>query len=217
VWNLRHEDASRFAGMILWAGGTQGPVVSPGRYRAKFTVDGVVTEAPFEVRKDPRLATTQEEFDKQQSLLLQIRDKLTETHDAIAQIRDVRQQAEGAAARYKDLPDGKAIQEAAKELAKKLTAVEEELYQTKLRSGQDPLNYPIKLNNKLAALGGIVGSADTAPTDQSYQLHEELTTKINAQLKTLAEVMAKDVEGFNRLVREKNAPAVVVKKKAEAK
>jgi hypothetical protein len=180
-------------------------------------VDGTSVEAPFEVRKDPRLSTTQEEFEKQLSLLLQIRDKLTETHEAIVQIRDLRQQAEGAAARYKDLPGGKSIQEAAKELAKKLTAVEEELYQTKLRSGQDPLNYPIKLNNKLAALAGIVASADTAPTDQSYQLHEELTSRINAQLKTLAGVVAGDVESFNLLVREKNAPAVVVKKKAEAR
>lgn len=215
AWDMRHEDSARFPGLILWAGGTRGPLASPGRYKAKLLVDGVALEGEFEIRKDPRLPATQADFDKQLSLLLQIRDKLTETHEAIVRIRDVRQQAENAGERYKDLPDGKAIQEAAKELAKKLTAVEEELYQTRLRSGQDPLNYPIKLNNKLAALASIVASADAAPTEQSYQLHEELTSRINAQLKTLGEVLAKDVESFNRLVREKNAPALVVKKGKE--
>ena len=86
--------------------------------------------------------------------------------------------------------------------------MEEELYQTKNKSSQDPLNYPIRLNNKLAALGGIVGSADTRPTDQSYQLHEELTSKINAQLKALDGLLKTDLANFNKLVREKNLPAV---------
>lgn len=216
VWDLRYEDSARFPGLVLWAAGTRGPVATPGRYTAKLTVDGTSVNAPIEVRKDPRVATTQQEFDKQLSLLLQIRDKVTETHQAISQIRDVRQQIDSTSARYKDLPEGKAIAEAAKELSKKLTAVEEELYQTKLRSNQDPLNYPIKLNNKLAALGGVVASADATPTDQSYQLHEELTTRINAQLKMLNGLLGKDLEAFNRLVREKNVPAVLPKKQGDS-
>jgi hypothetical protein len=196
----------------MWAGSVTGPQAAPGNYTAKLTAGGQTLATSFELRKDPRLATTQEEFNKQVSLLLQIRDKLSETHGAITRIRDVRKQTLDLAARYQDLPEGKAIGDSAKDLAKKLTAVEEALYQTKMQSSQDPLNYPIKLNNKLAALGGIVASADSAPTEQSYQLHEELTSAINAQLKTLGAVLDKDVAEFNRLVREKNVPAVVVKK-----
>ncbi|MBL0158473.1 MAG: glycosyl hydrolase [Bryobacterales bacterium] len=206
TWNLRHEDAKTFPGLIMWAGSTRGPEVAPGRYKARLSGDGLKLEADFQVLKDPRLtAVTQEDLEKQQALLIQIRDKLTETHESILKIRELRKQLDEWAKRDKDLS------EPAKALGKKLTAVEEELYQTKNKSGQDPLNYPIKLNNKLAALGGIVGSADTRPTDQSYQLHEELTSKINAQLKTLDSLLNADLANFNKLVREKNLPAVAAK------
>jgi hypothetical protein len=201
-WDLRHEDARSFPGLIMWAGSTRGPRAVPGKYQAKLAANGKTLTSDFEIRKDPRLNTTQEEFARQLSLLTQIRDKLTETHEAIIRIREVKRQLDDWSARYKEL------EPQAKELSKKLTAVEEELYQTKLRSGQDPLNYPIKLNNKLAALAGIVGSADAAPTDQSYQLHEELTSKINAQLKLMKSALDTDLASFNKLVRDKNLAAV---------
>jgi len=145
-------------------------------------------------------------------LLLKIRDKFSETSEAILQIRDTRKQIDDITNRMKDQP---AIADAAKSLKVKLTAVEEELYQTKNQSSQDPLNYPIRLNNKLAALGGVVGSADAAPTDQSYVVYEELAGKINAQLQKLDETMRTDLPAFNKLVRDQNIPAVIVKPKAK--
>jgi hypothetical protein len=96
-------------------------------------------------------------------------------------------------------------------LNKKLQAVEEELYQTKNQSSQDPLNFPIRLNNKLAALGGIVGSADAQPTEQSYTLYDELAAKIDAQLRQLNQLMSDDLKSFNALVRSSDLPAVIVK------
>ena len=107
--------------------------------------------------------------------------------------------------------DDKTVADAAKELVKKLTAVEEELYQTKNRASQDPLNYPIKLNNKIAALGMIVGMNDRGPTTQSQQVYEELATGINAQVEKLHRLLQDDLTAFNRLVREQNVPAVAVK------
>ncbi|MCA1619341.1 MAG: glycosyl hydrolase [Acidobacteria bacterium] len=88
---------------------------------------------------------------------------------------------------------------------------EEELYQTKNQSSQDPLNFPIRLNNKLAALGGIVAGADAQPTDQSYALYDELAAKIDAQLRLLNQVMSDDLRSFNALVRSSDIPAVIVK------
>jgi hypothetical protein len=85
------------------------------------------------------------------------------------------------------------------------------LYQTKNQSSQDPLNFPIRLNNKLAALGGTVGSSDDAPTEQDYAIYEDLTAKINAQLQRLDQVMKTDLPAFNRLVRDADIPAVIVK------
>ena len=164
------------------------------------------------MRKDPRLAAGGEDYRKQYDLLVKIRDKVTETHDAITRIRETRDQVKGVAGRAKG---NKAIADAADALDKKLTAVEEELYQTKNQSSQDPLNFPIRLNNKLAALAGVVGGGDAAPTDPSYVVYEDLTAKIDGQLARLRQVIDTDVPAFNALVREQNVPAVVVKPTAK--
>jgi photosystem II stability/assembly factor-like uncharacterized protein len=211
VWDFRYDDARRFPGMILWAGNTTGPRAVPGTHQARLTADGKSLTQNFEIKKDPRLDTTADDLAKQFDLLIKIRDKFSETTDAILQIRDVRKQVDDIVARVKDDAKGKPVADAAKTLRDKLTAVEEELYQTKNQSNQDPLNYPIKLNNKLAALGGVVASADAAPTSQSYTVYEELAGRINAQLEKLQQIMRTDLPAFNRIVREQDIPAVIVK------
>jgi photosystem II stability/assembly factor-like uncharacterized protein len=211
AWDLRYADATRFPGMILWSGNTSGPRAVPGSYQVKLTVDGKTMAETFELKKDPRVATTQEEFQKQFDLLTRIRDKFSETSEAIIAIRDVRKQANDYAARIKDQPNSQPVTDAAKSLGAKLTAIEEELYQTKNQSNQDPLNYPIKLNNKLAALAGSIAGADAQPTDQHYAVYEDLTSRINAQLEKLKQVMTTDVPAFNKLVRDQNVPALWVR------
>jgi hypothetical protein len=188
--------------------------VPPGRYQVRLTAGGATLTQPIEVRKDPRVSTDDAAFAKQYELQRRIRDKLTETHDAIARIRDVREQVRGAAARAKSTPAAAEVGAAAEALEKKLTAVEETLYQTKNQSSQDPLNFPIRLNNKLAALAGAVDGADAAPTDQSYAVYDDLAAKIDAQLAALAQVLKDDLARFNRLVRERDVPAVVNTTKA---
>jgi photosystem II stability/assembly factor-like uncharacterized protein len=205
VWDLRHEDAKSIPNLILWAGSIRGPKAAPGRYKARFSAGKVSFETEFEIRKDPRLTdVTQQDLENQEQFLLQIRDKLTEIHESILKIRTVRSQIEAWAKRDASL------EKPARELAAKLTAVEEELYQTKNRSSQDPLNYPIKLNNKLAALAAVAGAAEARPTAQSQQVYEDFATRANAQLRALGDLLKKDLDAFNRLVREKNLPAVAV-------
>ena len=119
VWDLRYPDATRFPGMILWSGNTSGPQAAPGSYQVKLTVDGKTMAETFEVRKDPRVSTTQEEFQKQFDLLTKIRDKFSETSEAIIAIRDVRKQAQDYAARVKDQPNAQPIIDAAKALGDK--------------------------------------------------------------------------------------------------
>jgi hypothetical protein len=214
AWDFRYDDARRFPGMILWAGNTTGPRAVPGTYQVRLTADGKSLTQSFEIKKDPRLDTTADDFAKQFDLLIKIRDKFSETTDAILRIRDVRKQVDDIVARVKDDAKGKPVADAAKTLRDKLTAVEEELYQTKNQSNQDPLNYPIRLNNKLAALGGVVASADAAPTSQSYAVYEDLAGKIDAQLEKLRQIMRTDLPAFNRVVREQDIPAVIVKANA---
>ncbi|MDT5124123.1 MAG: hypothetical protein QOC96_3605 [Acidobacteriota bacterium] len=214
VWDLRYTDAARFPGIILWAGELRGPRAVPGNYQVKLTVGGKSFTQTFDVKKDPRLSISPEDFVKQFDLLMKIRDKLTETHNAITQIREVRRQVNDLTRRLQGQPNAKAIMDAAKSLNAKMTAIEETLYQTKNQSSQDPLNYPIKLNNKLAAVAGVVAEADAAPTAQSYTVYEELVSKINAQLQLLEQVMRTDLAAFNQLVREQNIPAVIIKPSA---
>jgi photosystem II stability/assembly factor-like uncharacterized protein len=215
VWDTRYADAARFPGMILWAGETRGPRAVPGNYQVKLTVDGQTTTQSFEIKGDPRLPITASDYAKQLELSLKIRDKLTETNDAVIQIRDVKKQIDDLTKRVAGQPNAKPIADAGAALIRKLTTVEEALYQTKNQSSQDPLNFPIRLNNKLAALGGLVSRSETPPNDQSYAVYDELAGAIDAQLQTLAQIMKMDVPAFNQLVRDQNIPAIVVKPPSE--
>ena len=209
VWDLRYLDAVRFPGVILWAGETRGPRVVPGSYQVKLTVDGQTMAETFAVRPDPRLATTAADYAKQLDLALKIRDQLTETHNAIIQIRDVKRQVDDLVKRVG--VQSKPIADAGTALNKKLTEVEEALYQTKNQSSQDPLNFPIRLNNKLAALLGVVSRSETPPNEQSFAVYDELSAQINGQLQKLSQIMKTDVPAFNQLVKDQNIPAIVVK------
>lgn len=211
VWDMRYADAVRFPGMILWAGETRGPKVVPGTYQVKLTVEGSTMTETFEVRADPRLTTSAADYAKQLDLALKIRDKLNETHNGIIQIRDVKKQVDDLVKRLGGQANSKPIVDAGTALNKRLTEVEEALYQTKNQSSQDPLNFPIRLNNKLAALAGVVTQSENAPNEQSYAVYEELVAEINAQLAKLAQIMKTDVPAFNQMVRDANIPAVVVK------
>ncbi len=193
----------RFPGLIMWAGSVTGPLAAPGKYQVRLTVDGKSQTQNFAIKKDPRLDTTPEDYAKQLTLALQIRDKLTATNDAVIRIRDVRQQLDEFAKR-----DDKRVADAAKALEAKLTTIEEDLYQTKNRASEDPLNFPIKLNNKLAYVMGTVESSDNPPTSQSYMVYEDLATKVNADLKTLDTLMGVDLAAFNKLVHDEGVPAV---------
>src|SRR5262249_29369869 len=112
------------------------------------------------------------------------RDKLSQMHKSIVEIRDARKQIDAIVGRVKDEQDDKPLMDSAKTLQSRLNEVEEALYQTKNRASQDPLNYPIRLNNKLASLGEAVTSADAAPTDQSYQVYDELAAAIDRELQS---------------------------------
>ncbi|MBL8212416.1 MAG: glycosyl hydrolase [Bryobacterales bacterium] len=213
VWDLRHEDPVTFPGLVLWGGLPRGPKVSPGRYQAKLTPNGQTLTVPVEVRKDPRLtAISQADLDQQQALSLQVRDKLSETHRAIGRIRDTKKQLEEMTGRLDAANvEQKAVIDAAKALGEKLAAVERVLYQVKNQSAQDPLNYPIQLNNRLSFLLVTIQGAEAAPTRQSQLLYEELASAINGQLQVLKGLLDGELAGFNRMARERNVPAVIVK------
>ena len=206
AWDLRYPDAKKFEGLILWGGGTRGPRVVPGNYTVRLTVGDQTMTAPVEVKKDPRSSGTQADLQAQFDLLMAAHDKLSEVHQQIERIRNVRTQLTDVRKRAGDDAASKPIVDAAKALDKKMTAIEEALYQTKNRSRQDPLNFPIRLNDKLASLAESVATGDYAPTAQAQTVYRELVTKIDAQLNALNEIWQKDLPAFNQLVQ--HVPAV---------
>jgi photosystem II stability/assembly factor-like uncharacterized protein len=211
VWNYRLPNATTVPGMIFWGGSTAGPRVVPGNYQVRLSVDGKVAGTQnFSIKADPRLATTQAQFVEQFEFLSKTREKLSQTHGAILEIRDLRKQLEDLSGRLSQ--DQKDVKDRAAAIIKSLTAVEEELVQTKIRSSQDALNYPIKLNNKLAALSSSVDSSDDPPTKQAHDVYNDLTAKIDPQLAALARIKADDIAAFNRTYAEKNLPVIVTKK-----
>jgi len=217
AWNLRHTNAKRFKGLVLWGGGLEGPQVGAGRYAVRLVAGGDTIVDSLEVRRDPRLSTPEADDRARYELLLSIRDELTKTHESIERLREARDQVKAAAERAKVFAPDSSIARAAEALVRKLTTVEEALYQTKNRSSQDPLNYPIRLNNKLSALGSDVADTEGRPTSQQQEVHRDLVRRIDIQLAALNELLAQGVTSFNRLLRDREVPAVVVKGVAGAK
>jgi hypothetical protein len=210
VWDLRYEGATRIPNSPLWGGSTEGPTALPGKYQVRLTVDGKSQTQPLEIVPDPRLKVTNEDLKKQFDLMTAILGKVTQVHDAIQQMRDVRAQINALNKRLtqEKFANAKTVADAGAALDKKMTAVEEALIQTKARSGQDVLNYPIRLNNLLVALGGVVNSADAAPTKQDYELFDELSKQADDELAKWNNIVKTDLASFNTLVRQQEVPAI---------
>ncbi|HML18031.1 MAG TPA: hypothetical protein VK419_13460, partial [Bryobacteraceae bacterium] len=211
VWDLRYPDAVTFPRMIMWAGSSRGPMAAPGAYTVRLTANGKSATQTFTLVKDPRVKTTPEEFNRQLSLSLQIRDKLSQTNQAVIDVREAKRQLAEYLTLWKDNPAAKKVMEEAQDLTKKLSAVEEDLYQVRNQAQEDPLNYPIKINNRIASLLSVVESTDAAPTRQSEEVNEELTTEVNGYLRAARKLLTEDVAAFNKLVKESNIPALTVK------
>ncbi len=217
VWNMRYPSAESFEGLVLWAGGTNGPLAIPGNYRATLSVGEQQYQTSFEIVKDPRSPASSADFESQLSFLLKLRDKLSETHLAIKKIRAIRKQITMLTGRMEKQKSGdtesakyQPILEASKNLITKLNSVEEKLYQTKNQSPQDPLNFPIRLNNKLSALAGVVGTGDYPPTAQAQMVFAEISAKIDVELKTLSQIISQDAVRLNQMIQKQKVPAIFV-------
>jgi photosystem II stability/assembly factor-like uncharacterized protein len=197
TWDMRYPNAREFPGMILWAGSTRGPQAPPGRYRVTLTAGGVSKTQDFEIRRNPAVpAVTDADLQEQFTLARQINDRVTAANEAVLRIRSIKSQI---AERNAKASDPK-ITSAGESLSTRLTEVEGEIYQHRNRSNQDPLNYPIKLNNKLAALQGIVESGDARPTDQSYAVFKELSGRLDKELGRLEALVRSDLPALNALL-----------------
>jgi len=218
VWDLHYEPAPKIPNSPLWGGSTDGPTALPGDYQVRLTVDGKPQTQPLKIVPDSRLKVTADDLKKQFDLMRQILGKVTQVHDAVRQIRDVRAQMNALNKRLEEEknPNAQALKDAGSALDRKMTVVEEALIQTKAKSGQDVLNYPIRLNNLLVALGGVVSSADAAPTKQDYEMFDDLGKQADEQLANWNEIVKTDLAAYNHLAQEKTVPIVGISPATES-
>jgi hypothetical protein len=198
VWDLRYPGATVFDGLIVWsARPDRGPLAVPGEYKVRVSALGQSATVAYPVRIDPRLedvsvADLQAQFD----LAVAIRDRTSDAYEAVLRIRDIKAQM---AARV-PLAKSPVIGLAADATARALSEVEGELYQVRNRSNQDPLNFPIKIDNRLAALRRSVETGDARPTDAARVVFAELSAELDVLLERLRSVEANQVAAFNRLL-----------------
>ncbi len=193
-WDLRTQGATTFPGMILWGAGTSGPAVPPGRYTARLTADDRIVSAPIVVTRNPRITdVTDADLRAQYAFSKRVRDKVTEANDAVVAIRRVKAQLEDRLKKSDD-PTLKAL---GATLTTNASAVEEQIYQVRNRSGQDPLNFPIKVNNRLANLMSMAERGDGRPTTNMPGIFKILGTELKGYTDRLEEVWAKDLSAVN--------------------
>jgi hypothetical protein len=208
TWDTRYPDAKDFKGLIMWAGSVRGPAAAPGQYQVRLSADGAQVRQTktqsFAILRNGKASATDADLQEQFKLASQINAKVTAANEAVLRIRNLKDQIADRVTRANDTK----IKSTGEALTTKLTGVEGEIYQYRNRSGQDPLNFPIKLNNKLAALQGIVEAGDYKPTDQSYAVFKELSAQLEKQLEWLDSLVRGELAAFNQQIAKKKLAPV---------
>ncbi|MGB5553809.1 MAG: glycosyl hydrolase [Flavobacteriaceae bacterium] len=197
VWDTKSKGAEKLDGMILWGANLNGAKAVPGDYKVQLSVNGKEASQNFTILPDPRAETSVADMQNQFDYIKEVNTTIDKAHQSIKKMRKVNTQLEAFTKQYKGNTQTKDLVEKAKTMKEKFETVEKALYQTQNRSGQDPLNFPIRLTNKLGALTGMMGYGDFPPTDQDIEVKNELTGKINEQLKTFDALIEKEIGEFN--------------------
>ncbi|MEP0133187.1 MAG: glycosyl hydrolase [Eudoraea sp.] len=204
VWDTRGKGAEKLDGMILWWANLAGAKAVPGSYKVYLNRNGTSISETFSVLADPRAEVSVDDMQKQYDFISDINSTVDNAHQSIKKIRKITSQLDAFMKQYKGNSTTEDLVEKAKEMKKGFEEIEKALYQTKNRSGQDPLNFPIRLTNKLAHLNSLVSIDDFPPTEQDIAVKNELTAKINAQLSAFNRMVDKEIKEFNKAFNDLN-------------
>ena len=197
-WDTRGEGAERLKGMILWWASTNAPKAVPGTYKVVLQVDDEVLSQNFEIVPKPTSEVSVGDMQRQYDYITDVNATVDRAHKSIKKIRNINGQLSAFQKQYKDNDQVKSLVEKVKTLSEQFSEIEKALYQTKNRSGQDPLNFPIKLTNKLAHLNALVGMDDFPPTEQDIAVKNELTAQIMEQLNKFDNLVSSEITSFNK-------------------
>jgi photosystem II stability/assembly factor-like uncharacterized protein len=199
TWDLRYPGATSFEGMIIWSGRPQrGPLAPTGEYQVRLKLGDYSKTFSFNIEMDPNLeGITKEDLQKQFDLAVQIRNKTSEANEAVIQIRKIRKQSN----EFLESKDNVQLAQSINNMLAKMKVIEEDLYQVKNQSNQDPLNFPIKLNNRLASLRRSVENGQARPTDAAYVVFEELNAELTGHLTKLNQIIESDLNTINQQLK----------------
>ena len=197
VWNTRGKSAENFEGMILWWASLNAPKAVPGNYKVVLSVEDENYTQSFDIVSNPNSETDVVGMQKQFDFITDINDTVDNAHKSIKKIRAINKQLTAFQEQYKDDERVEELKEKAKKLSEDFSEIEKALYQTQNKSGQDPLNFPIKLTNKLGHLNSLVGMGDFPPTEQDIAVKDELTRKINSELEKFNALVSDEIKMFN--------------------
>lgn len=196
-WDTRGKGAERLKGMIFWWANFNGAKAVPGNYKVALNVNGESQTETFKILPDPRAEVSVADMQKQFDFITSINETVDKAHQSIKKIRKINEKLDAFTKQYKDNEATKDLVEKAKKMKEGFSEVEKALYQTKNRSNQDPLNFPIRLTNKLAHLNSLVSIDDFPPTEQDVAVKNEMTAKINAQLAAFDKLVDEEMKAFN--------------------
>ncbi len=210
AWDMNYPPAEKADGMILWNGAIGSAKASPGKYTARIKYNNDSIDLPFVIKADPVYKMTEADYDAQVGFLLQVRDKFSEIQIGIKNIRTVRTQINDLNGRI-DSKSNKEIKQMGDSINKQLTKIEEALYQTKSKSGQDVLNFPIRLNDKIAGLYNVASSGYAPPSKQVRETFADLSGQADVQLAKLKTILDNDLKQYNKMINEKQVPVIGIK------
>jgi len=206
AWDMHYPDAVRFDGLIMWAATTTGPTAPPGTYSVRMKVgDDAAQTRTFKLKRDPRSDATDADLQAQFKLLIAIRDKTTEANNAVRLVRNMRAQVEDRNGKITGAQANE-FKQLAGEMMGDMSAGEQEVYQVKNQSSQDPLNYPIKLNNQIAALAGVVGQGEYRPTKQALEAYATLSKLLDDQVAAINKGMNSRLPRLNAILKSAGLP-----------
>ncbi len=211
TWDLRYPGATVFEGMILWgANPRNGPKAPIGKYQVRLTSGSYSKTFNFNIKMNPNLkGVTEADLKETFDVAMKIRDRESAANQAVIRIREIRKQMEAG---LKETSDPQ-ITAYAKDLLSKLAVIEEDLYQVRNRSSQDPLNFPIKLGNRIAAVRRSLETGDAKPTAGVYKVFAELSKELDDQLLKLDNTLKAGIDGLNPMLMNKQMKGIVDLKK----
>jgi hypothetical protein len=210
AWDLRHDDPIQIPGAFYSSTGPKGPLALPGDYQVKLTVAGKSQTAPLKLVVDPRNKGREPALQKQFTLATQVNDRVSQLHQAVNEIRDLRSQIQNLHKRFGDDPRLKPALAVADDLDHKMSEVEQKLIQVNMKGSEANLAFPNTLNERFDTFSHLIESGDKEPTKPQLEVFELLNSQLDEQLKRWAQVKKDELPKVSELIKQATLPALII-------